>query len=132
MRGKSRVGSRFPLSDRDPFVRGANFGEVSEVTWRQLNRIFFVAGAAGAVWFVQAEPNHYVVALGVVCTLIGSLPIFQVAFMKSVQRQMTMEFWMIVAIVFALVVGKIFAALVITELALFSEMWAKPQNGWHP
>ena len=102
------------------------------MTWREINRVFFVATAAGAVWLIQAEPNHYIVAVGVTCTLVGSLPIFQVAFKKLIQRRMTMEFWMIVAIVGALAVGKIFAALVITEFALISEMWAKQQNGWHP
>jgi len=35
------------------------------LTWREINRVLFVAVAAGAIWFLRGAPNPYITAIGV-------------------------------------------------------------------
>jgi Cd2+/Zn2+-exporting ATPase/Cu+-exporting ATPase len=90
--------------------------------WRDLNRVFFVAAAAGALWFLRGASSPYITALGVVCTLIGGFPIFREAFENIAQRRMTMELSMSIAIVAALAIREVFTALVITLFVLVAEI----------
>ena len=92
------------------------------LNWREINRVIFVAAAAGAIWFLAGTTNPYITTLGVVCTLVGGFPIFHEAYENIVQRRMTMELSMAIAIVAALAIREIFTALVITLFVLVAEI----------
>src|ERR1700757_1723470 len=92
------------------------------LNWREINRVIFVAAAAGAIWFLAGTTNPYITTLGVVCTLVGGFPIFHEAYENIVQRRMTMELSMAIAIVAALAIREIFTALVITLFVLGAEI----------
>ncbi|HMF64029.1 MAG TPA: hypothetical protein VK608_08085 [Edaphobacter sp.] len=85
-------------------------------------RVVFVALAAVAVWFHLWEPFHRVSIIGLVATLIGGYPIFKEAFENILERRMTMELSMTIAIVSALAIGEFFTALVITAFVLAAEI----------
>jgi len=85
-------------------------------------RVIFVVLAAAAVWFHLWEPFHRVSVIGLVATLIGGYPIFKEAFENIVERCMTMELSMTIALVSALAIGEFFTALVITAFVLAAEI----------
>ncbi len=85
-------------------------------------RVVFVALAAAAVWFHLWEPFHRVSVIGLVATLIGGYPIFKEAFENIVERRMTMELSMTIALISALAIGEFFTALVITAFVLGAEI----------
>jgi heavy metal translocating P-type ATPase len=95
---------------------------VHAVNWRDVNRVLFVAAAAGAIWFLGGAPNPYVTGIGVICALVGGFPIFHEAYENIIQRRMTMELSMAIAIVAALAIREIFTALVITLFVLIAEI----------
>jgi heavy metal translocating P-type ATPase len=92
------------------------------VSWREINRVLFVAAAAGAIWFLGGATNPYITAIGVICTFVGGFPIFHEAWENIVQRCMTMELSMTIAIVAALAIREVFTALVITLFVLVAEI----------
>src|ERR1700746_1958885 len=92
------------------------------VNWREINRVLFVAAAAGAIWFLGGARNPYLTTIGVICTIVGGFPIFHEAYENIVQRRMTMELSMTIAIVAALGIREIFTALVITLFVLVAEI----------
>jgi heavy metal translocating P-type ATPase len=85
-------------------------------------RVVFVAVAAAAVWFHLWEPFHRVSVIGLAATLIGGYPIFKEAFENIIERRMTMELSMTIALVSALAIGEFFTALVITAFVLAAEI----------
>ncbi|MGB0062998.1 MAG: cation-translocating P-type ATPase [Terracidiphilus sp.] len=85
-------------------------------------RVLFVAIAAAAVWFHLWEPFHRVSVIGLAATLIGGYPIFKEAFENIVERRMTMELSMTIALVSALAIGEFFTTLVITAFVLAAEI----------
>ncbi len=85
-------------------------------------RVVFVALAAAAVWFQLWEPFHRVSIIGLTATLIGGYPIFKEAFENIIERRMTMELSMTIALVSALAIGEFFTALVITAFVLAAEI----------
>jgi heavy metal translocating P-type ATPase len=85
-------------------------------------RVIFVAIAAAAVWFHVWEPFHRVSVIGLAAALIGGYPIFKEAFENIVERRMTMELSMTIALVSALAIGEFFTALVITAFVLAAEI----------
>ena len=92
------------------------------LSWRDINRVLFVAAAAGAIWFLRGESNFFITSIGVLCTLVGGFPIFHEAYENIVQRRMTMELSMAIAIVAALAIREIFTALIITLFVLVAEI----------
>jgi len=93
-----------------------------EVEWAELARIAFVALAAAAVWFRLWEPFPHISVIGIAATLIGGYPIFKEAFENIVERKMTMELSMTIALLSALAIGEFFTALVITGFVLAAEV----------
>ncbi len=85
-------------------------------------RIAFVALAAMAVWFHWWEPFNKISVIGLAATLIGGYPIFKEAFENIVERRMTMELSMTIALLSALAIGEFFTALVITAFVLGAEI----------
>jgi len=92
------------------------------VEWAELVRIAFVALAAVAVWFRLWEPFPRLCVIGIAAALIGGYPIFKEAFENIVERKMTMELSMTIALLSALAIGEFFTALVITGFVLAAEV----------
>ena len=92
------------------------------VEWTELIRIAFVGLAAAAVWFRLWEPFPHISVIGIAATLIGGYPIFKEAFENIVERKMTMELSMTIALLSALAIGEFFTALVITGFVLAAEV----------
>jgi heavy metal translocating P-type ATPase len=92
------------------------------VEWAELVRIAFVVLAAAAVWFRLREPFLHISMIGIAATLIGGYPIFKEAFENIVERKMTMELSMTIALLSALAIGEFFTALVITGFVLAAEV----------
>jgi Cd2+/Zn2+-exporting ATPase/Cu+-exporting ATPase len=90
--------------------------------WREIGRILFVTVAACAAWFLGAKPGLSFLIAAVVCTLIGGYPIFHEAIENILQRRMTMELSMAIAILAALAIREVFTALVITLFVLVAEV----------
>ncbi|MHB1506361.1 MAG: P-type ATPase, partial [Sulfobacillus sp.] len=88
----------------------------------EILRVAFVALAAAAVWFHLWEPFHRVSVIGLVATLVGGYPIFKEALENIVERRMTMELSMTIALFSALAIGEFFTALVITAFVLAAEI----------
>jgi len=78
--------------------------------------------AAAAVWFRFWEPFPHVSVIGIAATVIGGYPIFKEAFENIVERKMTMELSMTIALLSALLIGEFFTALVITGFVLAAEV----------
>ena len=85
-------------------------------------RIAFVALAAAAVWFRVWEPFPRISVIGIAATLIGGYPIFKEAIENIVERKMTMELSMTIALLAALAIREFFTALVITGFVLAAEV----------
>lgn len=103
--------------------RGAEHAEdAGGVEWAELIRIAFVVLAAAAVWFRIWEPFPRISVIGIAATLIGGYPIFKEAFENIVERKMTMELSMTIALLSALAIGEFFTALVITSFVLAAEV----------
>ncbi len=92
------------------------------VEWAELARITLVALAAAAVWFRLWEPFPRISVIGIAAALIGGYPIFKEALENIVERKMTMELSMTIALLAALAIGEFFTALVITAFVLAAEV----------
>jgi Cd2+/Zn2+-exporting ATPase/Cu+-exporting ATPase len=110
------------LQSSDRGVHEDNHEHEHALNWREINRILFVAAAAMAIWFLGGTQNPYITGIGVICALVGGFPIFHEAYENIVQRRMTMELSMAIAIVAALAIREIFTALVITLFVLVAEI----------
>ena len=93
-----------------------------KLEWTELARIGCVVLAAAAVWFRLWEPFAGVSVIGITATLFGGYPIFKEALENIVERKMTMELSMTIALLSALVIGEFFTALVITAFVLAAEV----------
>jgi cation transport ATPase len=89
--------------------------------WFEAVRIGIVALASAAVWF-RWEPYSGVSVIGILSLAIGGWPIFKEAFENVIERRMTMELSMTIAIVAAAAIGEFFTALVITLFVLVAEV----------
>jgi heavy metal translocating P-type ATPase len=90
--------------------------------WAEALRIAFVALGAIAVWFKLWEPFSAVSVIGVAGLLVGCWPILKEAFENILERRMTMELSMTIAIVAAAAIGQFFTALIITLFVLVAEV----------
>jgi len=90
--------------------------------WLEAARIAFAALAAVAVWFKLWEPFAAVSVIGIVGLVVGGWPILKEAFENVLERRMTMELSMTIAIVGAAAIGQFFTALIITLFVLVAEV----------
>jgi Cd2+/Zn2+-exporting ATPase/Cu+-exporting ATPase len=88
----------------------------------EIGRIVFVAMTAATSWFLGPNLSLALVLAGVACALIGGYPIFHEAVENIVERRMTMELSMAIAILAALAIREVFTALVITLFVLVAEV----------
>ena len=90
--------------------------------WPEALPMGLVALAAAAVWFRVWEPYRSISVIGALGLAIGGWPIFKKAFENLLDRRMTMELSMTIAIVAAAAIGEFFTALVITLFVLVAEV----------
>jgi heavy metal translocating P-type ATPase len=90
--------------------------------WQEGIRIGLVAIAAALVWFRVWEPFRHVSIIGIAGALIGIYPILKEAAENVMERRMTMELSMTIAILAALAIGQFFTALVIVLFVLIAEV----------
>ena len=88
----------------------------------EIARIVFVALAAATAWFLGPQHGLAFIIGGVICTLVGGYPIFHEAIENILERRMTMELSMAIAILAALAIREVFTALVITLFVLVAEV----------
>ena len=88
----------------------------------ELARIIFVAIACVAVWFRVWEPFEHLSVIGLVGAAVGTFPILEEAFEAILERRMTMELSMTIAIGAALAIGEFFTGLVIILFVLIAEV----------
>jgi heavy metal translocating P-type ATPase len=113
---------RSPSPKMDPDESPARAEHGHGIAWVELIRIAFVALAATAVWLHLWEPFPRVSVIGIAATLIGGYPIFKEAIENVVERKMTMELSMTIALLAALAIREFFTALVITGFVLAAEV----------
>jgi heavy metal translocating P-type ATPase len=85
-------------------------------------RILFVGIAAAAVWFRIWEPIPRISIIAVIATLAGGYPIFKEAITDILDRRMTMELSMTIALLSALAIGEFVTTLVIVFFVLIAEV----------
>ena len=90
--------------------------------WIEIARILFVFLAAAAVWIQLWEPFSAFSVIGIVAAIIGGYPIYREAFESMLERRMTMELSMTIAIAAALIIGEYVTALVIIAFVLIAEI----------
>lgn len=96
--------------------------EVQHFKAIDLVRIGFVGLACAAVWLRVWEPFPRLSVIGLAAALIGIYPILKEAFESVLERRMTMELSMTIAIVAALAIGEFFTGLVIILFVLVAEV----------
>ncbi|MGA8090871.1 MAG: cation-translocating P-type ATPase [Terracidiphilus sp.] len=109
-------------ADNKPEINHDEHDHEHGFAWLDVARVLFVALAAAAVWFHVWEPFHRVSVIGLAAALLGGYPIFKEAFENIIERRMTMELSMTIALVAALTIGEFFTALVITAFVLAAEI----------
>ena len=110
------------VADHKPEIENPDHDQEHGFEWLDVARVLFVALAAAAVWFHLWEPFHRVSVIGLAAALIGGYPIFKEAVENIIERRMTMELSMTIALVAALAIGEFFTALVITAFVLAAEI----------
>jgi cation transport ATPase len=96
--------------------------EAGPVSWRDLNRVVFVAAAAGFFWLHGGELNPLYKIIGMICTLVGGNPIFQETYKDILTRRTNWPMFIAAAILAALLVGNVFVALGITLFGLLADV----------
>jgi P-type Cu+ transporter len=88
-----RVRPRKHEAGGHPAAEGAASGSEADgaehehsLDWREIVRIVFVAGAAGAFWFAGVHLSFPLVMAGAICALAGGYPIFQEAIENILER----------------------------------------------
>jgi heavy metal translocating P-type ATPase len=109
------------VGDRDHDDHGGEDHQHS-VAWAEIARIAVVALGAALVWFHVWEPFARVSVIGIVAEIVGGWPIFREAYENIVERRMTMELSMSLALFAALAIGEFFTALIITLFVLAAEI----------
>ena len=123
--GSSHVSA--PSREPEEARRSPDSGEAAHeqehaFDWREMLRIGFVAISAGTFWFLGAQLSLPMVLAGVACALAGGYPIYHEAVENILERRMTMELSMAIAILAALAIREVFTALVITLFVLVAEV----------
>jgi cation transport ATPase len=90
--------------------------------WLEWGRVAFVAAILLAVWLRVVPPVRGFDLLALAGILIGGYPIFKEAIFDLLERRMTMELSMTIALVAASAIGEFFTALLITVFVLIAEI----------
>src|SRR6266478_6065176 len=109
-------------ADASPDARPEEAEHAHGLDWVETGRIVFVAAAAGTAWFLGPQLGLGLVIAGAICAVVGGYPIFHEAVENILERRMTMELSMAIAILAALAIREVFTALVITLFVLVAEV----------
>jgi len=90
--------------------------------WPEMLRIALVAVAAACVWWRLWEPFTAISVIGLIGLAVGGWPIFKEALENLLEKRMTMELSMSIAIIAAAAISEFFTALVITLFVLVAEV----------
>jgi P-type Cu+ transporter len=120
--GKMPLSAAQPVVEERPADHAGEPQEGHSERWREIGRVAFIGVAAAAFWFLQGSPIPYLHLIGAFCALAGGYPIYHEAYENIVERRMTMELSMAIAIVAALAIRETFTALVITLFVLAAEI----------
>jgi Cd2+/Zn2+-exporting ATPase/Cu+-exporting ATPase len=90
---------------------------LAHIEWTEIARIALVLAAAALAW---VRPEFTVVA--VIACVLGGYPIYREAVESTLERRMTMELSMTIAIAAAMVISEFFTALVIIAFVLIAEI----------
>src|SRR5579862_3705528 len=90
--------------------------------WVEWGRVAFVAVILIVVWAQLVPHVRGIDIVAVLGLLIGGYPIFKEAMADLLERRMTMELSMTIALVAASVIGEFFTALLITVFVLIAEI----------
>ena len=90
--------------------------------WLEWARVAFVAVILVLVWAQVVPRVRGIDILALIGVLIGGYPIFKEAIADLLERRMTMELSMTIALVAASVIGEFFTALLITVFVLIAEI----------
>lgn len=90
--------------------------------WIEWARVGFVAVMLALVWLQWIPRVQGIDIVALIGVLIGGYPIFNEAISDLLERRMTMELSMTIALVAASVIGEFFTALLITVFVLIAEI----------
>jgi Cd2+/Zn2+-exporting ATPase/Cu+-exporting ATPase len=109
---------------RQPFreARGAPDADHASPSVAEVVRIGLVGVAVILTWFRVWAPLARVDLVALGATLLGGYPIFREALEALLERRMTMELSMTIALAAALAIGEFFTALVIVLFVLVAEV----------
>jgi heavy metal translocating P-type ATPase len=96
--------------------------EPDEEAWLQWGRVGFAAITLALVWLNFAPPVHGINVLALCGILISGYPIFKEAVADLLERRMTMELSMTIALAAASAIGEFVTALLITLFVLVAEI----------
>jgi P-type Cu+ transporter len=94
----------------------------SHIDSTEFVRIGVVLLAAAAVWLRFWEPFATISLIGLAACLVGGYPIYREAFDSLLERRMTMELSMTIAIGAAMAISEFFTALIIIAFVLIAEI----------
>ncbi len=120
----SRIANREATVVKTHEEHGEGHEETHALNWRDFSQVMHLLPWLRWRDLVRARPSiplHNCI-IGAVCTLVGGYPIFHEAYENIVQRRMTMELSMAIAILAALAIHETFTALVITLFVLAAEI----------
>jgi heavy metal translocating P-type ATPase len=120
--GRMPVPAAQPVVEEHPAGHAGEPEEGHSERWVEIGRVVFVAAAAAAFWFLQGSSVPYLHVIGAIFAVAGGYPIYHEAYENIVERRMTMELSMAIAIVAALLIRETFTALVITTFVLAAEI----------
>jgi Cd2+/Zn2+-exporting ATPase/Cu+-exporting ATPase len=121
-RSKSETVHQRASDEKRTHAHDHDHGHEHPFDWPEILRIGLVIVTAAAVWFRAWEPYPQLSVIGALGLAIGGWPIVKEAFENILQRRMTMELSMTIAIVAAAAIGEFFTALVITLFVLVAEV----------
>jgi heavy metal translocating P-type ATPase len=93
-----------------------------EKSWLEWARVVFIGFVLVLDWLRVAPPVRGLDILALAGILIGGYPIFKEAISDLIERRMTMELSMTIALVAASAIGEFFTALLITIFVLIAEI----------
>ena len=115
------LGQPLPHDRSDVHGRDDDHEHVHRLDTIELVRIGFVGLAVVTSWFQLWNGIASFDVIALMATAIGGYPIFKEAFENILERRMTMELSMTIALVSALAIGEVFTALVIVFFVLIAE-----------
>src|SRR5215471_9626159 len=90
--------------------------------WQEWGRVSFVAALLLVVWLHLVPRAGGIDMVAIAGVLIGGYPIFKEAIADLLERRMTMELSMTIALIAASAIGEFFTALLITVFVLIAEI----------